>query len=114
LLILSDIHTTLYLGTISFWMPFWVVFIILARELIVTSIRLVAVGEGKIVKASKWGKYKTAVTMFTIIYYLLVMPVNTQVINLIGVILVSLSVLLTVISGIDYFIKNRKFLLKSI
>ena len=113
LLILSDIYTTTYLGTITMWMPFWVVFIILARELIVTSIRLVAVGEGIILHASNWGKYKTAFTMLTIIFYIFVMPLNFQVINIIGIVLVIISVGLTIISGLDYFLKNKKFITKS-
>lgn len=114
LLILSDVYTTYYINTVTMWMPFWVVFIVLSRELIVTSIRLVAVGEGKILHASNLGKYKTAATMVTIVYYLFVMPFNIQIINIIGIVLVILSVFLTVWSGLDYFLKNRMLLLKEI
>ena len=114
LIILSDVYTIYYLGTTRMWMPFWVVFIVLSRELIVTSIRLVAVGEGTILHASKLGKYKTALTMVTIVFYLFVMPLNIEVINIIGIVLVILSVLLTIWSGIDYFVKNKKSILKEI
>jgi len=114
LIILSDVYTIYYLGTTRMWMPFWVVFIILSRELIVTSIRLVAVGEGKILHASKLGKYKTALTMIMIVYYLFVMPLNIDVINIIGIVLVIFSVFLTIWSGIDYFVKNKKSILKEI
>ncbi|NLF48399.1 MAG: CDP-diacylglycerol--glycerol-3-phosphate 3-phosphatidyltransferase [Acholeplasmataceae bacterium] len=98
----------------SMWMPFWIPLIIIARELIVTSIRLVAVGEGKIIAASQLGKYKTAVTMMTIIWYFFLMPVNQSWIWIIGYCLIGLSVILTLISGIDYFLKNRKIILESI
>lgn len=114
LFVLSDfyaqatLHVSLYM-----WMPFWIVLIIIARELTVTSIRLVAVGEGIILHASKLGKYKTAFTMITIIYYLIIMPLDTNVINIIGVLLTSISVVLTLISGIDYYIKNKELILKS-
>lgn len=114
LLILSDIYTANYLGTITMWMPFWVVLIVLTRELIVTSIRLVAVGEGKILHASKWGKYKTAFTMVTIVYYLFLMPLDNNIINICGIVLVIISVLLTIGSGLDYYIKNRKYIIETI
>jgi len=54
LMIFSDFYANNFQGTTTMWMPFWVTLIILARELIVTSIRLVAVGEGIILHASKW------------------------------------------------------------
>jgi len=114
LLVLSDHYAITHLGTITMWMPFWVIFIVLARELIVTSIRLVAIGEGVVLAASKLGKYKTAITMVTIAYYLFVMPFYTDVVSIIGVCLVLTSVLLTVWSGLDYLIKNKAFLTKSI
>jgi CDP-diacylglycerol---glycerol-3-phosphate 3-phosphatidyltransferase len=115
LLILTHIYT---LGTspnqLYMWMPFWVVLIILARELTVTSIRLVAVGEGIILHASKMGKYKTAFTMVTIVYYLLIMPIDTSLINIIGVVMTSISVILTIVSGVDYFLKNKEIILKTV
>jgi CDP-diacylglycerol--glycerol-3-phosphate 3-phosphatidyltransferase len=114
LIILSDIYTINYLGTTSMWMPFWVAFVVLARELIVTSIRLVAVNEGKVLHASKLGKYKTALTMITIVYYLFVMPLDVEIINIIGIVMVCLSVFMTLWSGFDYFMKNRKFILKQL
>ncbi|OQX94133.1 MAG: CDP-diacylglycerol--glycerol-3-phosphate 3-phosphatidyltransferase [Tenericutes bacterium 4572_104] len=112
-LLLSDFYTRSFAGTFTMWMPFWVVLIVLARELIVTSIRLIAVGEGIILHASKWGKYKTAFTMVSLTYYFFIMPIDTFIINWIGVILITISVLLTIGSGIDYFIKNKAIILKS-
>ncbi|MCK4552357.1 MAG: CDP-diacylglycerol--glycerol-3-phosphate 3-phosphatidyltransferase [Tenericutes bacterium] len=114
LLILANFYTINQNGTLFMWMPFWIVFIILARELIVTSIRLVAVGEGIILHASIWGKYKTAFTMVTVIYYFFLMPLDIVSLNIIGVVLISISLLLTIWSGIDYFKKNKEIILKSI
>jgi len=96
------------------WMPFWIPLIVLARELIVTSIRLVAVGHGKIIAASKLGKYKTATTMIAIMYYFFLMPISNQWIYYIGYILIAASIVLTIISGIDYFLKNKKIILESV
>lgn len=110
LLILSDNQ----FSNSNMWMPFWVPVIILAREFIVTSIRLVAVGGGKIIAASKLGKYKTAITMATIIFYFFVMPFNIGWINIIGISLTIVSVLMTLVSGVDYFLKNKAIILESI
>ena len=88
------------------FIPMWVVLVILAREFIVTGIRLVAVNEGNVIAASQLGKYKTAMTMFGIILLLFH-------IELYGLILLYIGVLLTVISGIDYFVKNSKSILAS-
>ncbi len=96
------------------WMPFWVPLVILARELIVTSIRLVAVGEGKIIAASKLGKYKTATTMAAILWYLFVMAGNVSWVNYVGWVLMGLAIALTIVSGVDYFLKNRKLICQTI
>jgi len=95
------------------WMPYWVPLIVLSRELVVTSIRLVAVGDGKIIAASILGKAKTFVTMAAILYYFFAMPWNIPVLNIAGYVLVGLSVLLTLWSGIDYFLQNQNAILAS-
>jgi CDP-diacylglycerol--glycerol-3-phosphate 3-phosphatidyltransferase len=51
--------------------PIWITVVILSREFIVTGIRLIAVGEGKVIAASKLGKYKTASTMVALTLLLL-------------------------------------------
>ena len=88
------------------FIPMWVVLVILAREFIVTGIRLVAVNEGNVIAASQLGKYKTAMTMFGIILLLFH-------VELYGLIALYIGVLLTVISGFDYFVKNSKSILSS-
>ncbi len=88
----------LMLLDISF-IPMWVVFVILARELIVTGLRLVVVGDGAVIAASRLGKYKTATTLVAII--LLLFHVRFA-----GEIMLYIATALTVISGIEYIIKN--------
>jgi len=111
-LILTDVAAKGMLNTI--WMPFWVPIIILSREFIVTSVRLVAVNEGTIIAASKLGKAKTALTMVAIIWYLFLLPYNIAVIvNVIGWILMGLSIAMTLLSGLDYVWKNRKIIFSS-
>ena len=51
--------------------PIWITVVILSREFIVTGIRLIAVGEGKVIAASNLGKYKTASTMIALVLLLM-------------------------------------------
>ena len=113
LMVLSNIYAITGSGY-SFWMPFWVVLIVIVRELMVTSIRLVAMEDGLVLAASQLGKAKTFVTMGMISYYFFLMPIDTSAIQIIGIVLVVLSVILTVVSGIDYFMKNKTIITKSI
>jgi len=105
------VFTAMLLFVASGSLPVWVVIVIICREFTVSGIRLVAVGEGTVIAASKLGKYKTATTMVALIFYFF-WGVSTEV-NLIAQILIYVSLALTVISGIDYFYKNRKIVLKS-
>jgi len=98
---------------VTMWMPFWIPLIILSRELIVTSIRLVAVGEGNIIAASPWGKAKTFATMGAIAIYFFLVPLGWTGFGVIGIILMSFAVGLTLISGFDYFWKNRHLIFAS-
>ena len=92
--------------------PVWITVVILSREFIVTGIRLVAVGDGKVIAASKLGKYKTASTMVALV--LLLMIPYWSVLGDIGMYVLYLGTLLTIISGIDYYIKNKEIITASI
>jgi CDP-diacylglycerol--glycerol-3-phosphate 3-phosphatidyltransferase len=91
-------------------MPFWFVLLIIGRELMVTSIRLVAVGTGKVIAASHLGKYKTAMSMLAFTYYFFLMPIEDLSIQIAGVALMLGVLFLTLLSGIDYLLKNRSLL----
>lgn len=87
--------------------PAWIVIIIISREFAVTGLRLVAAGEGLVLAAGQMGKLKTATQMIAIIFLLLHdFPFSYFNIS-IGIIMLYLALLFTVISGADYFIKNR-------
>lgn len=93
--------------------PVWITVVILSREFIVTGIRLVAVGEGTVIAASNLGKYKTASTMIALV--LLLLPVTVwSGFYLIGIAVLYVGTLLTVVSGVDYFMKNKETLTSSI
>ena len=85
-------------------MPAWAVLIIIVREFAVTALRLVAVGGGSVIAAGISGKIKTAATMVCIL--LMFLPIPTAAVY----ILVGVMLLVTVVSGIEYFIKNRHLL----
>ena len=82
-------------------MPAWVLAVVLARELAVSGLRMIAATEGKVIAAAWSGKVKTASTMVCIILMLLPIP---PVLNTVcwGIILVT-----TVYSGVEYFTKNK-------
>ena len=92
--------------------PSWVVIAILAREFLVTSLRLLAAAKGVVLAADKWGKYKTATTMVWICWNLLTMEFSFMLrwadfIGLIHYILMYLSLFFTVYSGMNYVLKNK-------
>ena len=92
--------------------PLWAVVCIMIREFMVSGIRLVAAGNGDVIAASKLGKWKTASTMvaLTILFFF----EAAKWVECVGLVFFMVATLLTIISGIDYFWKNRKIILKSI
>ena len=88
-------------------MPAWVVIIIISREFIISGFRLVAAEKGVTIAASYWGKFKTVSQMFMII--VLIADLG-GVFDIVGTVLIWLSLILTVVSLIDYIAKNVQVL----
>ncbi len=90
------------------------VVVIFARELIVSGFRMVAADAGIVIAADKIGKFKTVAQDISIIMLLLFGgfyeifgdAVGVQVVNYIGLIMLAAAAILTVISGINYIVKN--------
>ena len=106
------VMTALLILTVEGIIPVWIVITILSREFIVTGIRLVAAPTGKVIAASKLGKYKTATTMVALA--LLLMFEFNSLFDTFGMILLYIGLALTIISGIEYFYKNRHIIAESI
>jgi len=106
------VMTALLLLTVENIIPVWIVITILSREFIVTGIRLVAAPTGKVIAASKLGKYKTATTMVALVF--LLMYKFSDFYETVGIYLLYIGLVLTVISGIEYFYKNRHIIAESI
>ena len=91
--------------------PAVVAIIILSREFLVTSIRLVAAPKGRVIPADKWGKSKTICQMIWLSLLLLMQWALSQGVQadwmvLVNGLLMSLTTVLTVFSGGNYLIKN--------
>lgn len=86
----------------------WVVVILIAREFIISGFRLIASDNGIVIAASMWGKFKTVCQMFMTIA--LIIHLNIPVWTWIENILIWGSVILTVVSLVDYIYKNRQVL----
>ena len=86
--------------------PAWITIVIIGREFIISAFRLVCADTGKTVAASWWGKSKTIAQMVTIIVLLL----NIAQLKILEDILIYVSLVLTVVSLVDYFLKNKEVL----
>ena len=105
------------------------IIIVLFREFTVTSIRLVAASKGEVVAANIWGKIKTVVQMIAIITILTmqgflglltdfgliglspeIIATLTDIFKISGFVLIWISTVLALISGIIYIIQNKKFI----
>lgn len=88
--------------------PSWVVIVIISREFIISGFRLVASDNGIVIAASYWGKAKTVCQMVMIIALLL--DIEHPYFQYLEFVLIYASLILTVISLIDYLLKNRSVL----
>lgn len=90
----------------------WALMIVLAREFIVTGVRLVAVAEGTVIAASMWGKIKTVSQIIAVIAAIVLMGDSFSQVSgkLITDILIWVSTIITVLSGVEYVVKNRSLL----
>lgn len=104
--------------------PAWMTIVIISREFIISGFRLIAAEKGTVIAASWWGKWKTAFTMVTLA--LMTILVNAQGFGpalplsafrtqygifetclIIAYVLLWISVILTIVSLVDYIVKNK-------
>ena len=94
------------------------VLIVIAREFLVTSVRLVASGEGKVIAANGWGKLKTVIQMIVTIVVLALcsladlgwLPMLTAYTALFSNVGMWLVAAITVVSGVTYLIDNIQYI----
>ena len=98
--------------------PMWMVVIILGREVLVTILRIVFIAKyGQVVSASQWGKYKMTSQLIVVGLGLGLLALQntlnpTLIVRNYGPIffMMLIPLILTVASGVEFLINNRKFL----
>jgi CDP-diacylglycerol--glycerol-3-phosphate 3-phosphatidyltransferase len=88
--------------------PWWIVVVILVREIGITIFRLLVIKDG-VIPASKGGKVKTLMQNFGVSFYMLPIP---QALHILRDLFMGIAVFLTIWTGIDYIIQWRKSLSK--
>jgi CDP-diacylglycerol--glycerol-3-phosphate 3-phosphatidyltransferase len=83
--------------------PVWIVIVIIAREMAITGLRSVAVGEGQVIQASALGKYKTIFQATALIGLCLHYEYFRVDFHIVGLVFLWGALLLTLWSGWDYF-----------
>ncbi|WP_072697730.1 CDP-diacylglycerol--glycerol-3-phosphate 3-phosphatidyltransferase [Desulfovibrio litoralis] len=84
--------------------PAWVVILILCRELMVTGLRAVAASDGIVVAADRFGKLKTILQLIALGFLIVYREVWGFNIALIGMTILYLALIVTIFSGVNYFI----------
>jgi CDP-diacylglycerol--glycerol-3-phosphate 3-phosphatidyltransferase len=88
----------------------WIAIVIISREYAVTGLRQIALLDGSVVAASKWGKLKTGLQITAIISLL----INNFPFNFVhfpfDLVVTWIAAVVTIYSGIDYFVKNKRIL----
>ncbi len=100
LLVCSALICLVELGRIASW----IVIVIIAREFIISGFRLIASDNGVVIAASYWGKFKTTFQMIMIC----LMIANLEPLQLFTDIVMWIALILTVVSLMDYLIKNKE------
>lgn len=83
-------------------LPAWMVIIIISREFIISGFRLVASDNGVVIAASYWGKFKTTFQMIAVVLLIL----KIEALSMITTAVVWIALALTIISLVDYIVKN--------
>lgn len=83
--------------------PSWVVIIIISREFIISGFRLIASDNGVVIAASYWGKFKTTFQMIMVC----LMIANLDKLQVLTVVVMWIALILTVVSLVDYLVKNK-------
>ena len=83
--------------------PAWIVIVIISREFIISGFRLVAADNNVVIAASYWGKFKTVFQMVMVCLMIADIPQ----LKLVTDIVMWVALVLTVVSLVDYLVKNK-------
>ncbi len=90
--------------------PAWVVIVIISREFIISGFRLVASDNGVVIAASYWGKFKTTFQMIMVCLMLLDLSEKFAWYGILTNFIMWIALILTVVSLVDYLMKNKNVL----
>ena len=97
-------------------LPAWIAAVVISREFLVTGLRLVAIRQGRVISADRWGKLKTVSQMVMLLFAGLIwidlLPMGRSLFGAVSVawiwrVLLWIVVVITIGSGCGYFYKNR-------
>ena len=92
-------------------MPGWIIIVVLTREFMVTGLRMLATHKGVVISADKWGKLKTILQMISLLIggaaWVQMFDIHQKTIWVVWYILLLVMTLVTILSGIGYFLKNK-------
>ena len=97
MLVLSAILWFVEQGTF----PAWAAFVVLIREFMITAVRMIGRGKGRTISAGTLGKVKTVVAM--VVLPVMFLPLETWM----NYACIAAIILTTIISGVEYIVKNR-------
>lgn len=87
-------------------LPAWMVIVIISREFIISGFRLIASDSGRVIAASYWGKFKTTFQMVMVCLMIADIPA----LSVLTQIVMWVALILTVVSLVDYIVKNKDVL----
>ena len=102
------VATALICLTGSGVIPAWVSVILIGREFVISGFRLIAAEKGVVIAAGIWGKAKTMTQMIAVI--MLLSPITALWFRVIALVLLYASVALSLISVVDYMVRNKAVL----
>lgn len=94
------------------YIPAWMSIVVLAREFLISGIRILAAAKGEVIAAGNLGKYKTTSQMIVIIISLLIGPISLEILTYkftVAEILMLVPVVLTIWSGWEYTFKAKHY-----
>ena len=92
--------------------PAWIVAVIIIRDFAVDGIRAIASSEGLVIQASKLGKQKTLCQIFAVSALMIHYPFLGVDAHVIGTVILYLALVLSVYSGLDYFVKFHREIIR--
>lgn len=87
--------------------PAWVVIVIISREFIISGFRLIASDNHVVIAASYWGKFKTTFQMIMVCLMIVNLGTMFHWMQILTDVIMWIALVLTVISLVDYLVKNK-------